>query len=172
MRHRANLDLSGHTIALPTMKCTTENRYRASSYQSSSINGSFLSRVYTYVRGNWHDEQADWLRCGKNYADLVVGKGKCFKHVVTNGLKKCSREGTFIAPESVKITPKSGGGQTEKPKCDIPPNIAPKIVTVANWPISVAEETQIGRWIFGVTVFGAILGGIPLSGVCSINKEL
>ena len=46
--------------------------------------------------------------------------------------EKCSREGTFIAPESVKITPKSGDGQTEKPKCDIPPNIAPKIVTVAN----------------------------------------
>ena len=85
-----------------------------------------------YVRGNSHDEQAAWLLCGKNYADLVVGKGKSFKHVVTNGLKNVPERVLFIAPESVKITPKSGDGQTEKPKCDIPPNIAPKIVTVAN----------------------------------------
>ena len=47
-------------------------------------------------------------------------------------LGKCSREGTFKAPESVNNHAKSGDGQTEKPKSDIPPNITPKIVTVAN----------------------------------------
>ena len=36
-------NLSGHTIVLP-MAFTTENRYRASSSQSSSTNGSFLFR--------------------------------------------------------------------------------------------------------------------------------
>ena len=37
-------NLSGHTIAL-SMTFTTENRYRASSSQSSSTNGSFLFRL-------------------------------------------------------------------------------------------------------------------------------
>ena len=53
-------------------------------------------------------------------------------------------------------------GQT--PKSDIPPNIAPTIVTPENylqiWDHSV---TLIGQLAI-VTLFGAILGGIPLSG--------
>ena len=53
-------------------------------------------------------------------------------------------------------------GQTRK--SDIPPNIAPKIVTPENylqiWDFS---ATLIGQLAI-VTLFGAILGGIPLSG--------
>ena len=53
-------------------------------------------------------------------------------------------------------------GQT--PKSDIPPNIAPKIVTPENylqiWDSSAMLIGQSGI----VTLFGAILGGIPLSG--------
>ena len=53
-------------------------------------------------------------------------------------------------------------GQT--PKSDIPPNIAPKTVTpeyyLQMWDSS---ATLIGQ-VAIVTRFGAILGGIPLSG--------
>ena len=35
-----------------------------------------------------------------------------------------------------------------------------------NWPISIAEESQIERLFSGVTFYGAILGGISLFGVC------
>ena len=53
-------------------------------------------------------------------------------------------------------------GQT--PKSDIPPNIAPKVVTpVMYLQIWDSSATLIGQLAI-VTVFGAILGGIPLSG--------
>ena len=53
-------------------------------------------------------------------------------------------------------------GQT--PKSDIPPNIAPKVVTLENYlQISDSSPTLIGQLTI-VTLSGAILGGIPLSG--------
>ena len=53
-------------------------------------------------------------------------------------------------------------GQT--PKSDIPPNIAPKVVTPENYlQICDSSATLIGQLAI-VTLFGAILGGIPLSG--------
>ena len=53
-------------------------------------------------------------------------------------------------------------GQT--PKSDIPPNIAPKIVTPENYlQIWDSSTTLIGQFAT-VTIFGAMLGGIPLSG--------
>ena len=53
-------------------------------------------------------------------------------------------------------------GQT--PKSDIPPNIAPKIITPGNYlQIWDSSATLIGQ-LATVTVFGAILGGIALSG--------
>ena len=53
-------------------------------------------------------------------------------------------------------------GQT--PKSDIPPNVAPKIVTPENYlQICDSSATLIGQSAI-VTLFGAILGGIPLSG--------
>ena len=53
-------------------------------------------------------------------------------------------------------------GQT--PKSDIPPNIAPKIVTPEKYlQIWDSSATLIGQLAI-VTLFGAILGGIPLSG--------
>ena len=53
-------------------------------------------------------------------------------------------------------------GQT--PKSDIPPNIAPKIVTPKNYlQIWDSSATLISHLAI-VTLFGAILGGIPLSG--------
>ena len=53
-------------------------------------------------------------------------------------------------------------GQT--PKSDIPPNIAPKFVTPENYlQIWDSSATVIGQLAI-VTLFGAILGGIPLSG--------
>ena len=53
-------------------------------------------------------------------------------------------------------------GQT--PKSDIPPNIAPKIVTPENYlQISDSSVTLIGQLAIE-TLFGAMLGGIPLSG--------
>ena len=53
-------------------------------------------------------------------------------------------------------------GQT--PKSDIPPNIAPKIVTPENdLQISHSSATLIGQLAI-VTLFGAIFSGIPISG--------
>ena len=53
-------------------------------------------------------------------------------------------------------------GQT--PKSDIPPNIAPKLVTPENdLKICDSSAKLIGQLAI-VTLFGAILGGIPLSG--------
>ena len=53
-------------------------------------------------------------------------------------------------------------GQT--PKSDIPPNIAPKVVTPENYlQIWDSSATLIGQ-LATVTIFGAMLGGIPLSG--------
>ena len=58
-------------------------------------------------------------------------------------------------------------GQT--PKSDIPPNIAPKIVTPKiHLQICDSSATLIGQLAI-VTVFGAILGGIPLSGPYPIS---
>ena len=49
-------------------------------------------------------------------------------------------------------------------KSDIPPNIAPKMVTPENYlQIWDSSATLIGQLAI-VTLFGAILGGIPLSG--------
>ena len=57
-------------------------------------------------------------------------------------------------------------GQT--PKSDKPPNIAPKIVTPKNYlQIWDSSATLIGQLAI-VTLFGAILGGIPLSGAYPI----
>ena len=57
-------------------------------------------------------------------------------------------------------------GQT--PKSDIPLNIAPKIVTPENYlQICNSSATLIGQLAI-VTIFGAILGGIPLSGAYPI----
>ena len=59
-------------------------------------------------------------------------------------------------------------GQT--PKSDIPPNIAPKIVTPENYlQIWDSSATLIGQ-LATVTIFGAILGGIPLSGAYPDKK--
>ena len=53
-------------------------------------------------------------------------------------------------------------GQT--PKSDIPPNIAPKVVTSEKFlQIWHSSATLIGQLAIE-TLFGAILGGIPLSG--------
>ena len=53
----------------------------------------------------------------------------------------------------------------QTPKSDIPPNIAPKIFTPENYlQIWDYSATLIGQ-LATVTIFGAILGGIPLSGV-------
>ena len=53
-------------------------------------------------------------------------------------------------------------GQT--PKSDIQPNIAPKIVTPENYlQIWDSSATLIGQ-LATVNIFGAMLGGIPLSG--------
>ena len=53
-------------------------------------------------------------------------------------------------------------GQT--PKSDIPPNIAPKVVTPENYlQICDSLETLIGQ-LATVTIFDAMLGGIVLSG--------
>ena len=53
-------------------------------------------------------------------------------------------------------------GQT--PKSDIPPNIAPNVVTPENYlQIWYSSATLIGQ-LATVTIFGAMLGGIPLSG--------
>ena len=53
-------------------------------------------------------------------------------------------------------------GQT--PKSDIPPNVAPKTVTPENYlQIWDSSATLIGQLAI-VTLFGAILGDIPLSG--------
>ena len=53
-------------------------------------------------------------------------------------------------------------GQT--PKSDVPPNIAPKIVTPETYlQICDSSATLIGQLVI-VTLFGAILGGIPVSG--------
>ena len=61
-------------------------------------------------------------------------------------------------------------GQT--PKSDIPPNIAPKVVTSENYlQIWDSSATLIGQLAI-VTLFGAILGGIPLFGVCPIKNIL
>ena len=50
------------------------------------------------------------------------------------------------------------------PKSDIPPNIAPKIVTPEYYlQIWDSSATLIGQLAI-VTIFGATLGGIPLSG--------
>ena len=54
-------------------------------------------------------------------------------------------------------------------KSDIPPNIAPKIFTSENYlQISDSSATLIGQLAI-VTLFGAILGGIPLSGAYPIK---
>ena len=59
-------------------------------------------------------------------------------------------------------------GQT--PKSDIPPNTAPKIVTPENYlQIWDSSATLIGQ-LATVTIFGAILGGIPLSGAYPYSK--
>ena len=62
----------------------------------------------------------------------------------------------FFSPG--RLQPTQLIGQT--PKSDIPPNIAPKTVTPEIWDSSV---TLIGQ-LATVTIFGAMLGGIPLSG--------
>ena len=63
---------------------------------------------------------------GKIGVNLVVGKGESFKHVVTNGLKNDPERVLSSRQKALKITPKSGDGQTEKPKCDIPPHSGAK----------------------------------------------
>ena len=61
-----------------------------------------------------------------------------------------------------KVLPEVYKGQT--PKSDIPPNIAPKIVTPENYlQIWDSSTTLIGQ-LATLTIFGAILDGIPLSG--------
>ena len=59
-------------------------------------------------------------------------------------------------------------GQT--PKSDIPPNIAPKVVTPENYlQICDSSATLIGQ-LATATIFGAMLGGIPLSGPYPFSK--
>ena len=52
----------------------------------------------------------------------------------------------------------------QTPKSDIPPNIAPKIVTPENYLQIWDSSTMLIGQLAIVTLFGAILGGIPLSG--------
>ena len=57
------------------------------------------------------------------------------------------------------------------PKSDIPPNIAPKLVTPENYlQIWDSSAKLIGQLAIVVKLFGAILGGIPLSGAYPIRK--
>ena len=59
----------------------------------------------------------------------------------------------------------------QKPKSDIPPNIAPKIVTPENYlQICDSSATLIGQ-LATVTTFGAMLDGIPLSGAYPSNNN-
>jgi len=59
----------------------------------------------------------------------------------------------------------------QKPKSDIPPNIAPKIVTPENYlQICDSSATLIGQ-LATVTTFGAIFGGIPLSGAYPLGSR-
>ena len=61
---------------------------------------------------------------------------------------------------------------TQTPKSGIPPNIAPKIVTPENYlQIWGSSATLIGQLAI-VTLFGAILGGIPLSGTYPFHYVL
>ena len=59
-------------------------------------------------------------------------------------------------------------GQT--PKRDIPPNVAPKVVTLENYlQICDSSATLIGQ-LGIVTILGTMLGGIPLSGAYPFKK--
>ena len=59
-------------------------------------------------------------------------------------------------------------GQT--PKSDISPKIGPKIVTPENYlQIWDSSATLIGQ-LATVTIFGAMLGGIPLSGAYLVSN--
>ena len=63
-----------------------------------------------------------------------------------------------------------GYSKGQAPKSDIPPNIAPKVVTPENYlRIWDSSATLIGQLAI-VTLFGAILGGIPLSGPYPIQN--
>ena len=52
----------------------------------------------------------------------------------------------------------------QKPKSDTPPNVAPKIVTPENYLQICDSSARLTGQLSIVTIFGAILGGIPLSG--------
>ena len=84
-----------------------------------------------------------------NWGQIRLHTPDCFAFLKNNAHKKEKR--------------RFSKGQT--PKSDIPPNIAPKIFTPENylqiWDSSSA--TLIGQLAI-VTLFGAILGGIPLYG--------
>ena len=61
------------------------------------------------------------------------------------------------------------GGLFYKTPSDVPPNIAPNIVTPENYrQIWDSSATLVGQ-LATVTIFGAILGGIPLSGAYPLN---
>ena len=74
---------------------------------------------------------------------------------------------TRVISRSAGLTEQKG----QTPKSDIPPNIAPKIVTPENYlQIWDSSATFIGQLAI-VTLFGAILGGIPLSGAYPKRKH-
>ena len=68
-----------------------------------------------------------------------------------------------------RATNKHTKNEGQTPKSDIPPNITPKIVTPEDYlQIWDSSATLIGQLAIE-TLFGAILGGIPLSGPYSIK---
>ena len=73
-----------------------------------------------------HDQQAAWLSCGKIDVALVVGKGESIRHFLANDLENIPERVLSKRQKSLKLTPKSGDGQTEKPKCDRPPYLGAK----------------------------------------------
>ena len=77
-------------------------------------------------------------------------------------MQNSEKVGTQVSKSMNPFRTKFLNGQT--PKSDIPPNVAPKIVTPENYlQIWDSSATLIGHLAIE-TLFGAILGGIPLSG--------
>ena len=95
----------------------------------------------------------DWPRSHPDRCNGNLGRARHGKHCEALVMVRASW-GRFYLTSGLYI------GQT--PKSDIPPNVAPKIVTPKNY-LWDSSATLIGQLAI-VTLFGAILGGIPLSG--------
>ena len=86
-------------------------------------------------------------------------KAKQLTNICTYCIQQFSRK--YILCKKKSMCDKFHLGQT--PKSDITPNVEPKVVTSENYlQIWDSSATLIGQFAI-VTLFGAILGGIPLS---------